>query len=64
MMDKIKQFNWWRIILPLTTYYKLKNHGFINPVLFLIDLIILFIPFSTIAVVLLVKYVLNDVDKD
>jgi hypothetical protein len=61
MIDKIKKFNWWRIVFPFTTYYKLKN-GFRNPVLILLDLILLFIPFGTVIAVLLVKYKFNDVE--
>lgn len=62
MIEKIRSFNWWRIAFPFTTYYKIKN-GFRNPILILLDLLILLIPFSTIFVVLLVKFVLNDVEE-
>ncbi len=60
MIEKIKEFNWFRIILPLTTYHKMKR-GYIHPMLLLVDLIILTIPFSTVLVILLVKYVLKDI---
>jgi hypothetical protein len=59
MIEKIKNFNWWRILMPFTTYYKLKN-GWIHPMLILLDLIILCIPFSTIGVVFIVTHYLND----
>jgi hypothetical protein len=62
MIEKVKKFNWWRIVFPFTTYFKLK-YGFRNPVLMLLDLLILLIPFSSIFVMLLVKYVLNDVEE-
>ena len=62
LLEKIRDFNWFRIIFPLTTYHKLKK-GFIHPLFIITDLIILMIPFSTIFVVLMVKYVLNDVDN-
>jgi hypothetical protein len=61
MIEKIKNFNWWRILMPFTTYHKLKK-GWIHPMLILLDMFILMIPFSTIFVVLLVKY-WNDHEK-
>ncbi len=63
MFKKLKEYNWLRIILPLSTYYKLKN-GIVNPVLILFDLLILCIPFSTVVVVFLVNYVLDDVEEN
>jgi hypothetical protein len=41
--------------MPFTTYHKLKK-GWIHPMLILLDMFILMIPFSTIFVVLLVKF--------
>lgn len=63
-IKKIQKFNWFRILLPLTTYYMLKNNGLIHPILFVIDLMILCIPFSTIFVVVLVKFILNDIKDE
>jgi hypothetical protein len=63
MIAKFRKFNWFRILLPLSTYYKLKNNGMIHPMLFMVDVVILCIPFSTVLIILMVKYVLNDVDE-
>lgn len=60
-VNQIKKFDWNRIIFPFTTYYK-KKYGRIYFLPTILDLLILVIPFSTIIVVLLVKFVLNDVD--
>lgn len=48
-----------RYVLPLSSYFKIKT-GKRNLFWILIDLIILFIPFSTILVVLLVQFILKD----
>jgi len=63
MIKKIRKFNWFRILLPLSTYYKLKNNGINHPMLFVVDVVILCIPFSTVFIILMIKYVLNDVDE-
>ena len=52
-----------RIVMPLSTYYKLKT-GIANPVLILFDFLILCIPFSTLIVVLMVNYLLDDVEEN
>ena len=59
MIEKIKKFNWWRILMPFTTYHKLKK-GWVHPMLVLLDIVILCIPFSTIGVVFIVTHYLND----
>lgn len=64
MIKKIKDFNWLRLLLPFSTYYKLKNGGIIHPMLVFLDLIILCIPFSAVIVVLLVNTFLKDVKED
>jgi len=63
MLKKLKEFNWMRIVMPLSTYYKLKT-GIANPVLILFDFLILCIPFSTLIVVLMVNYLLDDVEEN
>ncbi len=55
--EGIKQFK--RFALPLSSYMKLKT-GKRNPLLIIVDLGILVIPFSTIFVVFLVQFVLKD----
>jgi hypothetical protein len=59
--NPIVNFNWNRIIFPFSTYFKLK-YGRVSVLLYTLDLTILVIPFSTVIVVLLVKFVLDDVE--
>lgn len=59
-VSQITKFDWKRFILPFTTYYK-RKYGRIYFLLIFLDLFILVIPFGAIIVVLLVKFVLNDV---